>query len=337
MDKTGFEVDFVVTWVDPADPEWQKSFEKHYIDTSKGKIDASKTRYRDWELLKYWFRGVEKFTPWVRYIHFVTCGHIPEWLDTTNPKLKIIKHEDYIPTKYLPLFNSRAIEVMMHRIPNLSERFVYFNDDFYLIRPTSPNHFFHNGKPCDMAVLKDHHSMDGIMLDAIQYDMRIIKEEFNVFANVISNPRLWFYPCYKGFLKLTLKSILKHKAVSLLDTHAPTPYLKSTFDEIWSKYASDLELTMSHKFRSSNEPCIWLFRYWQLLKGDITPRNTHETTKVFYYVDRDLKCVVDTISKQKSNIIVLNDNTDIQDLDTTINTVHQAFNKILPQKSSFEK
>ena len=84
------DIDFVVSWVDMNDPEWKKSFAK-----AKGTIDNSQNQYsearfRDYGFLKYWFRGVEKFAPWVRKVHFVTCGQKPEWLDTSNPKLNLV-------------------------------------------------------------------------------------------------------------------------------------------------------------------------------------------------------------------------------------------------------
>ncbi len=72
------KVDFVILWVDGNDPEWQASKAKYTAD--KGR-DASANRYREWENLKYWFRGVEKFAPWVNNVYFVTCGHYPEWLN----------------------------------------------------------------------------------------------------------------------------------------------------------------------------------------------------------------------------------------------------------------
>ena len=72
------KIDFVVLWVDGEDPEWQREkarFEPEY-ETSASSIN----RYRDWDLMRYWFRGVEKYAPWVNRIFFVTSGQIPEWL-----------------------------------------------------------------------------------------------------------------------------------------------------------------------------------------------------------------------------------------------------------------
>ena len=138
-------VDFVIIWVDGNDPEWRRE-KNEYKGVLTREEDDSEHRYRDWDNLQYWFRGVEKFCPWVRTIHFVTWGHLPKWLNTDNPKLHIVNHRDYIPAEYLPTFSSHTIELNLHRIEGLSERFVYFNDDMFIIKPTTEMDFFRNGK-----------------------------------------------------------------------------------------------------------------------------------------------------------------------------------------------
>ena len=88
------KIDFVVTWVDGADPKWLK--EKSEYEKLEGNKESktfqnwlnSDCRYRDWDTMKYWFRAIEKYAPWVNNIYFITWGHIPEWLDLSNPKLK---------------------------------------------------------------------------------------------------------------------------------------------------------------------------------------------------------------------------------------------------------
>lgn len=77
------DIDFVVLWVDGNDPEWRAEKAKYQgmtLDDSN-----SENRFRDWGLMPYWFRAVEKFTPWVRKVHFVTCGHVPAFLNTGLP------------------------------------------------------------------------------------------------------------------------------------------------------------------------------------------------------------------------------------------------------------
>ena len=140
------DIDFVVLWVDGSDPAWQAEKAKYQgkaLDDSN-----SANRFRDWGLLPYWFRAVERFAPWVRKIHFVTCGQVPEFLNTEHPKLHLVKHSDFMPPEALPTFSSHAIEMNIHRIPGLAEHFVYFNDDMFLIRAVKQENFFRDGLPC---------------------------------------------------------------------------------------------------------------------------------------------------------------------------------------------
>ena len=146
------DIDFVIPWVDGSDPAWIEEFNK-YCPEDKRIIDASEKRYRDFGLLRYWFRGVEQFAPWVRKVHFVTCGQKPDWLNLSAPKLHWVQHKDYIPQEYLPVFSANPIELMMHKIPGLAEKIVYFNDDFFLTSPVRKKFFFRNGLPCDSAIL----------------------------------------------------------------------------------------------------------------------------------------------------------------------------------------
>ena len=106
------KIDFVITWVDGNDPKWQK--ENNIVLNSNEEID--KERYRDWDNLKYIFRGIEKNAPWVNKIYFITWGHLPKWLNIENEKLIIVNHKDYIPKKYLPTYSSHVLELNLHRI-----------------------------------------------------------------------------------------------------------------------------------------------------------------------------------------------------------------------------
>lgn len=116
-------MDFVQLWVDSNDTEWQAEF-KLYAAINNG--DKRDVRYRDWENLKYWFRGIEKFAPWVERVHLVTCGHYPDWLNLNCPKLNFVRHSDFIPSSWLPTFNVNTIELNLHRIKGLAEDFVFF-------------------------------------------------------------------------------------------------------------------------------------------------------------------------------------------------------------------
>ena len=142
------KIDIVVLWVDGNDKEWLK--EKNKYLNIKG--DAKVNRFRDCENLQYLFRGIEKFAPWVNKVFFVTWGHLPKWLDTSNDKIVIVKHEEFIPKEYLPTFNSNVIEMNLHRIEKLSEKFILFNDDIFILKELKPEDFFIKCKPADVYV-----------------------------------------------------------------------------------------------------------------------------------------------------------------------------------------
>ena len=123
-------MDIIIAWVDGNDPEWQEEFNS-YKGIKDGNTDPS--RFRDWENFHFLFRGIEKFAPWVEKVHLVTWGHLPNWLNTDHPQLNIVNHKDYIPNEYLPTFNSHTIELNFHRIKELSEEYIYVNDDMFII------------------------------------------------------------------------------------------------------------------------------------------------------------------------------------------------------------
>ena len=119
-------IDFVVTWVDNNDSNWRK-VKDYYAEQCGMNADMnSDARYRDWELMKYWFRAVEKHAPWVNKVYFITESHVPKWINLDCKKLVHVKHSDYINSKNLPTFNSNVIELNVHNLEELSEHFVKF-------------------------------------------------------------------------------------------------------------------------------------------------------------------------------------------------------------------
>lgn len=144
-----FEVDLVYTWVDGSDPEFQRTKRKYQQqEQPKSKYSTETNRFRDLDELKYSIRTVLKFAPFIRKIFLVTNGQRPTWLKnlnpTTVPPIELITHRQIFPepqANYLPTFNSIAIEANLHRIPGLSEYFIYFNDDVFFGRPVTKRNF----------------------------------------------------------------------------------------------------------------------------------------------------------------------------------------------------
>ena len=135
------KIDFVIAWVDGNDKAWQEKMAEY----GHGKNE----QFRDWNFLPYLLKGMERYAPFVHRIFLVADHQDPDCLsdagrekyclsDDFAKKIKVIYHEEFIPQKYLPTFNSHTIELNFHRIPGLSEQIVYFNDDVLLTGPCAP-------------------------------------------------------------------------------------------------------------------------------------------------------------------------------------------------------
>ena len=328
------DIDFVITWVDMNDPEWLEEFSRYRYDNHNTRNGVSEARFRDNGFLRYWFRGVEKFAPWVRKIHFIVNGRTPEWLDTSNPKLHIVRHADFIPAEFLPTFNSVVIERYMHRIPGLSEHFVYFNDDFYIINHLPVERFFLNGLPRDIAVM-DYNPSWSQWYKRIKNNIRIINRHFSKKEVMAKWHDKWFHSSYG--MKARWNYLLRFygKFITLRVPHNAQPYLKSTFEEVWAAAGDELRATSVNKFRALNDLTPELFRTWQICRGNFEPYNTYCDTKMFPLMVRP-KQAIKAIYEQKYKLICLNDNVHIRNYDTVIGNLRAAFESILPEKSTFE-
>lgn len=328
------DIDFVITWVDMNDPKWQVKFSQYSNSKDNTKNGVSKARFRDNGFLKYWFRGVDKFAPWVRKIHFITDGQKPEWLDVNNPKINLVYHEDFIPVQFLPTYNSAVIERYLHKIPGLIEHFVYFNDDFYIINKVGKERFFQNDLPCDIAVF-DYNPSWSQWYRRIKNNIRIINRHFNKKEVMALHHDKWFDKSYG--IKARWNYILKFydKFITLRTPHNAQPYLKTTFNEVWAAAEKELTETSSNRFRSLSDYTPELFRTWQICQGNFTPYNTYKDTKMFPLMIR-ARQAVKAIYRQSYTLVCLNDNVHIRNYDLVINNIKEAFQHILPEKSSFE-
>jgi len=328
------DVDFVITWVDMNEPKWRADFEKYSNKIEVTKEAVSEARFRDYGLLKYWFRGVEKFAPWVRKIHFVTCGQKPEWLDENNPKLNLVHHEDYIPKQFLPCFNSNVLEHFLYKIPGLSEHFVYFNDDFFIINRLEECRFFKKGLACDIATFRFNFGFI-LWTKCLKNNMRLINQHFDKREIMQRNHDKWFNKIYGK--KVWLNYFLKFypKIVTLRTPHNAQPFLKSTFEEIWTVAEKELTEASTHRFRTQTDLTPELFRTWQICKGNFEPYNTYGDTKMFPLVLKP-KQAIKAIRKQSYSLVCLNDNSHIRHYEHVMRNIKNAFESILPEKSSFE-
>lgn len=140
-------VDIVYLWVDGSDAAWRhkrqqarlalNAQQQHQVPVY-GDVEG---RFRDNDELRYSLRALERFFPQHGHIYIVTDAQVPTWL-RPQEGLTIVDHRALIPARALPTFDSSNIESYIHRIPGLSERYIYFNDDVFFGAPVALTHWF---------------------------------------------------------------------------------------------------------------------------------------------------------------------------------------------------
>ncbi|WP_010254887.1 Stealth CR1 domain-containing protein [Treponema primitia] len=328
------EIDFVVLWVDGADPEWINSFNKYSEKRNvsfDSTIDISKKRYDDNGLLRYWFRGIEENAPWVHKVFFITSGQKPSWLNTNHKKICWVKHEDYISQEYLPVFNCNPLEVNLHRIKGLSDTFVYFNDDMYLINPIKENFFFRGGLPRDHAILN---AIEPRFWGHIFVNNLIeINKYFKKHKSIVHNLFKWFNIQYGIHMLRTIVLLPWPKFNSFLVSHMPQAYLKSTYNEVWDHCEHILHATSTHRFRTIGDANQYIFRFWQLAKGTFSPSPFMIGKRFFNITEKNINAIEQAVKNKSVKEICLNE---LDDSPSCFERLQDILEKKFPVKSSFE-
>ncbi len=150
------QIDVVYLWCDGNDPAFaaQKQKRMQQLNLAWSERNHGSIRYFDNEELRYSLRSVSKYLPWVNHIYLVTNNQKPHWL-IDHPKISIVDHQEIIPKNLLPTFNSVTIEMYLHKIPGLSEKFLFFNDDMFINADVQPEFFFQGDKPI-VRMVRDH-------------------------------------------------------------------------------------------------------------------------------------------------------------------------------------
>jgi len=234
------KVDIVLTWLDSNDPMWQKSrmdAEQIYNPEEGSNNDI---RFESWDNLKYWFRAIEKCMPWVNRVFLITCGQRPDFLNLSDSRIKLVDHNDYIPKEYLPTYNSNTIEMNLHRIEDLSENFVLFNDDVFPLGEIPLDMYFSGNRVCDEAIeniitTKAFGPVSNMARYAQVNNMFIINKYFNKREVQARNPELWFNEAYGDRLERTKSLVYWNDFPGFYDPHLANALKKSTLKKsgIW--------------------------------------------------------------------------------------------------------
>ncbi len=161
-----FEVDAVITWVDGSDPAHRQKRD-HYLARAQTPLHDNGTNPHRWvcsDELNFCVRSIANHAPWVRRIWILTDSQIPilsPLPEDFSAKISIVDHRDIFigHEGALPTFNSLSIETMLWRIPELSEHFLYFNDDVFLTAPVKVTDFFSENGPILRGKWVDYSAM----------------------------------------------------------------------------------------------------------------------------------------------------------------------------------
>ena len=292
-------MDIVITYVDGRDPVWQRDYEK-YTD-----VPVMAKRFRDWGTLKYLLRGVDTFMPFIRNVFLVVShpSQVPEWIDTAN--VKVVLHKDIIPAEFCPTFNSTAIEMFLHKIEGLDERYLYFNDDMFPVAPCKETDFYRDGR----AVL----GMKRYILAAGLYKKHCRNSD-----------------------RLARKALgMPHSMFFVRPQHICSPMLKSECEAAFSKVEDDVLKSVS-RLREPYNVNQYFFLDYMYHNGRLIPEkisNKHLSTAVasaskicaFIRKPDRLFCCINDVQMSEEKFVQMKD------------AILQAFEERLPAKSRFEK
>lgn len=225
-------MDAVITWLDTTDKEYIEQRNKDFGETKP--YDIYRVGKRD--ELRFCLRGLYYNMPWLRKIYLVTWNNqFPKWLDEEkcakmNPPIIKIKQESLNSGKFI--YGSLAVEACIHKIPNLSDLFIYANCDMFVTKKMKKSDWVENGigklniKNLITSELKSKWVKDDILS---QKDLFIDKfgSNFNFFMNIhqmtIMSKRSWidieqlFPKLYKSTINMKGRSNVKRITRFLAD------------------------------------------------------------------------------------------------------------------------
>ena len=212
-------IDAVITYVDGSDPEWRKQYSE-----AAGK-DPSK-RHREWGTLEWQVRNIRRYLPFIDKIFLVVAlpSQVP---DGVKDKVRVVLHKDFIPAEYLPTFNSNTIEMFLYRIGEMSDRYLYINDDCIPVAPGSEDEYFDGDNIC------------------------------RGFAKHLLAPNM-FKKIVRHTDSVARKAAgLRPSPIFIRPQHSPSPQIKSVGEEIMEKVPEDL-LSSLTAFRREWNVCNYV-------------------------------------------------------------------------------
>lgn len=336
-ERKNMKIDIVIPWVDGADPDLLAKRRMYQANEKGGDSITAKLntqyRYRDSGLLRYVFRSIDQFAPWVNKVFLITDNQWPEWLDYSNNRLVKVRHEDYIPSKWLPTFSSNPILLNLHRIPDLSDQFILFNDDTLINKPVKPKDFFADkNSVMDSAVysvILSNEPFSHLLVN----DTMVINKHFTKSSLIKKAPFKVFNLKYGKDLIRTILSLPWNAIPGFYNTHMPQAYFKRTFEKVWSLEGNALSTTSAHKFREPTDLTDWVFRYWQIQSNEFEPRSINFGQ---YYEQVMRQKITKDIDKSIHSLLCINDTQASEHESEVADSIIASLDRKFPDKCKFE-
>ena len=310
------DIDLVYLWVDGSDPKWLAK-RNAWIGKEEENTSANcKGRYSDNDELKYSLRSVEKYAPWIRKIFIIADNQTPGWLNTENAGINMIDLTDIMPQECLPCFNSSLIEKFLHKIPLLSEHFLYANDDMFLNKAVFPDTFFAgDGLPIIRLNRKPFRKIRWFWRE------QICKKPLHNYSRTISNATELVQKKYGMYY-------------TGLPHHNIDAYLKSDCQRVCEDVFNDaFQAIQNNRVRSANDIQRIIYSYTALAekRGHLRYSTKKESQHIQIHNSNHYKI----FEKYNPMLFCVNDSQYAQDSDRM--RAKEFLSKLFPEKSAFEK
>ena len=292
------KIDYVFPYVNSNDSYWKYLYNIS-LSGKESQFVAGIQRFRDNGLLKYLFRSLEKYLPWVNQVHMIVMcdSQVPDWIN--REKVHLIYHSDFIPKKYLPTFSSNLIETFLPFLPLVEEKFIYGNDDLLPCRPLSKKFFFFGNIPIYNINIRDY-------LETAPGDY-LRKNAFNIIIGKKQNQRV---------------ATTQHSTIS---------YRLSSLKNCFNKYKKIILNSLS-KFREEKNYNQYMYAFHQMIEDTII--NKPHIIASYSIRPNNIDKILERNFKN-FDFICLNDEFEMTNKDWY--QVQQKFEYMLPNKSKYEK
>ncbi|MFA5710459.1 MAG: stealth family protein [Mycolicibacterium sp.] len=282
-----FDIDLVFSWVDGADLQWQRQRAEAMAGHVVGAGDDSAARFRHVDELRYALRSVHMYAPWVRQIFVATDCARPSWL-ADDQRVRFVRSEEFFADpSVLPTYNSQAVESQLHRIPGLSEHFLYANDDMFFGQPVGPEIFFSPG------------GITKFIEDETRIGLGSPEKHRSGFENAARVNRRLLHSRYGAVTT-------RHLA------HAATPLRRSVMAELEAEFPEEFAATAASPFRARDNISVTnsLYHYYALLSGRAVVQHGAQARYIDSTTKAGLREMKALLKHRSVDFFCLNDDAD---------------------------